>query len=46
MRESKTVGQAGYNSETVVLYQGDCLEVMSVIEDSSVDAIIADLPYG
>lgn len=44
MRESETVGQAGYDA--VTLYQGDCLEVMSVIEDISVDAIIADLPYG
>lgn len=41
----ETVGQV-YNSDTVTLYQGDCLEVMSVIEDHSVDAIIADLPYG
>lgn len=28
------------------LYQGDCLEVMSKINDKSVDLILADLPYG
>ena len=30
----------------VKLYEGDCLEVMSGIEDDSVDLILADLPYG
>jgi site-specific DNA-methyltransferase (adenine-specific) len=28
------------------LHQGDCLEVMQSIEPSSVDLILADLPYG
>ena len=28
------------------LYQGDCLEEMSSIEDNSVDLILTDLPYG
>lgn len=28
------------------LVKGDCLEVMSKIEDKSVDMILADLPYG
>lgn len=28
------------------IYQGDCLEVMSNLDDQSCDAIIADLPYG
>lgn len=28
------------------LYEGNCLEVMDRIPDGSVDAIIADLPYG
>lgn len=32
--------------KTNVCYQGDCLEVMKQIEDKSIDAIIADLPYG
>ena len=30
----------------VQLHHGDCLEVMPGIETASVDAIIADLPYG
>ena len=28
------------------LYQGDCLEEMSSIEDHSIDLILTDLPYG
>ena len=28
------------------LHQGDCLELMALIPDGSVDAIICDLPYG
>ena len=28
------------------LYNGDCLEVMKTIPDKSIDAIIADIPYG
>lgn len=31
---------------TVQLIHGDCLEVMPTLPDASVDAIIADLPYG
>ena len=30
----------------VELYNGDCLEEMKNISDSSVDMIMADLPYG
>lgn len=30
----------------VQLFQGDCIELMKVIPDGSIDAIIADLPYG
>lgn len=30
----------------IKLYNGDCLEVMQDIPDKSIDAIIADLPYG
>lgn len=30
----------------IKLYNGDCLEVMKVIPDKSIDAIICDLPYG
>ena len=28
------------------LYNGDCLEIMKLIPDKSIDAIIADIPYG
>lgn len=28
------------------LFQGDCLDIMPLIPDKSIDAIIADLPYG
>jgi len=40
--ELETVGKVEAN--TLVL--GDCLEVMKYIADGSIDAIIADLPYG
>ena len=30
----------------IKLYNGDCLEIMKQIDDKSIDAIIADLPYG
>jgi len=30
----------------IQLYKGDCLEVMKMIEDNSIDAIITDPPYG
>ncbi len=30
----------------IKLYKGDCLELMQDIPDKSIDAIIADLPYG
>lgn len=28
------------------LYQGDCLEIMPMIDDKSIDMILCDLPYG
>lgn len=28
------------------LYNGDCLELMSGVEDESVDLVLCDLPYG
>jgi DNA modification methylase len=28
------------------LYHGDCLEIMSTIDDKSIDMILCDLPYG
>ena len=30
----------------VNIYKGDCLEILPTIDDSSVDMIMADLPYG
>ena len=30
----------------VILWNGDCLELMKNISDNSVDCIICDLPYG
>ena len=30
----------------IKLYNGDCLDVMNVIQDKSVDLILCDLPYG
>ena len=33
-------------TENYILYLGDCLEVMKVIPDKSVDMILCDLPYG
>lgn len=28
------------------IYRGDCLDVMNIIEDRSIDMVLADLPYG
>ena len=30
----------------IELYQGDCLEIMKIIPDKSIDLILCDLPYG
>lgn len=35
-----------YNSNSIKLYQGDCLEIMKQIPDKSIDMILCDLPYG
>ncbi len=35
-----------FDKDGMVLYQGDCLEVMSELAPSSVDTIITDPPYG
>lgn len=34
------------NIEKYKLYNGNCLEVMDLIEDKSIDLILCDLPYG
>lgn len=33
-------------NENITLYHGDCLEVMPELESSSIDMVLADLPYG
>lgn len=35
-----------YEDERVTLHQGDCLEVLTTLPDSSVDAVVTDPPYG
>ena len=32
--------------DNCTLYQGDCLDVMKIIPDKSIDMILCDLPYG
>ena len=32
--------------ENVVLWQGDCREILPAIESASVDSFVTDLPYG
>jgi site-specific DNA-methyltransferase (adenine-specific) len=32
--------------ETNRIYCGDCLDLMNMIDDKSIDMIICDLPYG
>ena len=41
-KEAETVGKI----QPGTLVHGDCLTVMPYIPDGSIDAIIADLPYG
>ena len=35
-----------YKSELGVLHQGDCLDLMPMFPDKSIDMILCDLPYG
>ena len=35
-----------FDKDGIVLYQGDCLEIMSELAPSSIDTIITDPPYG
>jgi len=35
-----------YQDDHVTLYHGDCLEIMPSLPGSSVDMVLADLPYG
>lgn len=34
-----------YSTETIKIFQGDCLEVMNSIRDGTIDLIFADAPY-
>jgi DNA modification methylase len=34
-----------YADDHVVLFHGDCLEVLAGLPDSSVDAVVTDPPY-
>lgn len=40
------IGNGEPQSESFTLWQGDCLELMKNIPDSSVDMVLCDLPYG
>ena len=35
-----------HETEHGVLYKGDCLEIMPLLQEQSVDAVITDPPYG
>lgn len=35
-----------YTYDGGVLYQGDCLEIMPLLADKSVDLVLTDPPYG
>ena len=35
-----------YQDETCTLYYGDCLDIMPQLPTASIDAVVADLPYG
>lgn len=39
-------GYENVNNESISLVLGDCLEVMMLIPDASVDMVLCDLPYG
>ena len=35
-----------YEEKDILLYYGDCLEIMPTLADKSIDMILCDLPYG
>ncbi len=35
-----------FNSDNFIIYNSDCLSVLSLIDDNSVDSIVTDPPYG
>ena len=42
---SKFMPKVFYKSEGLVLYQGDCLDILPTLSELSVDMIFADPPY-
>ncbi|MFC2071228.1 DNA-methyltransferase [Chloroflexota bacterium] len=42
---SKCTPQVYYKSKNLVLYQGDCLDILPTLSERSVDMIFADPPY-
>jgi site-specific DNA-methyltransferase (adenine-specific) len=42
----KYINRKYMEQKNIALFEGDCLKVMSNIEDKSVDLILCDLPYG
>ena len=41
----KEVDNIDKNNDSVMLYQGDCVETMKTLPDNSVDSIVTDPPY-
>ena len=46
MKEVEELSTEDVISDNIILYYGNCIEKMSLIEDDSVDLILCDLPYG
>jgi DNA modification methylase len=42
INENQNVGEVKLNS----VIQGDCLDVMKLLADKSIDMVLCDLPYG
>ena len=43
---AKSITRELINTEKKCLLQGDCLDIMSKIDDLTIDLILCDLPYG
>jgi len=44
--ESATFERVELDGGNIVLYRGDCLEILPTLEPGSVDAVVTDPPYG